>query len=81
MHDEPETDTELGAGEQRLADRLVADRPVPGAGFRGALRRYLAARDPRYGPRPEHLRRIVLAYLLAGVLLVGIGALIAAGAI
>jgi hypothetical protein len=81
MHDEPETGIELGEGERRVADRLVSDRPVPGAGFRGTLGRYLAARDPGYGPRPEQLVVMVLAYVACGLLLIGVGALIATGAI
>jgi len=44
---------ELEGGEYELADRLGAERPVPSAGFRGVLRRHLAARDPGYGPRPR----------------------------
>ena len=81
MHDEPDSEIELGAGERRLADRLIADRPVPPPGFRGALGRYLVARDPGYGHRPEGLRTLVLAYLVGGLILVGLGALIATGAI
>ena len=37
--------------DDELADRLRADRPLPGAGFRGALGRHLLENDPGYGPR------------------------------
>jgi hypothetical protein len=72
-------DEELTAAECELIDRLSAERPIPAAGFRGALGRYLAARDPGYGPRPEQLRLIVTGYLLAAVLLIALGALVAVG--
>ncbi len=70
---------ELGAGldaEERAvlaetAALLAAARPRPAPGFRGALRRQtLAAAAGRLGPRPSHLRRRVLALLLAGAVLV-----------
>jgi hypothetical protein len=77
--DEPDIATELGPGERELADRLDGERPLPAAGFRGALARRLAARDPGYGPRPERLRLIVGAYLGAGSLLIVLGALSATG--
>jgi hypothetical protein len=64
--------------ERDLADRLTAARPRPAAGFRGALGRYLVASDPGYGPRPESLRLRVAAYLAAGLLLVALGAVLAA---
>jgi hypothetical protein len=79
MQDEPEAEIQLSAGEHTLADRLATGRPVPAAGFRGALARFLAARDPGYGPRPERLRMTILAYVLPGLLLIGAGALIATG--
>jgi hypothetical protein len=81
MPDEPETETELTPSERDLADRLTSQRPVPAAGFRGALARYIAARDPGYGPRPERLRLIVVSYLGAGLVLIGVAALIAVGAL
>jgi hypothetical protein len=67
--------------EQELARRLASDRPVPAADFRGALGRRLLADDPGYGPRPERLRAVVAVYLAAGVGLVAVGALQAAGAL
>ena len=81
MTDRPDLDPELEAPERTLAERLEAGRPVPRAGFRGALGRYLGERDPGYGPRPARLRLIVLAYLAAGAVLLGLGALQATGAL
>lgn len=72
-------DDEFTPAEREVADLLAAERPIPAAGFRGALGRYLAARDPGYGPRPERLLLIVAGYLLLGLLLIGFGALLAAG--
>lgn len=80
MHDEPERTPELGPDEAQLAERLSGERPLPAARFRGALGRYLAARDPGYGPRPERLRLIVLSYLAGGTALLGVAALVAVGA-
>jgi hypothetical protein len=76
-----ETEPELDGSEPEpeLAERLSAQRPVPGAGFRGALGRRLAADDPGYGPRPERLRLTVAACCAGGSLLVALGALSAVG--
>jgi hypothetical protein len=79
--DEPNMADQPGPHERELADRLAGERPVPSAGFRGALGRRLAARDPGYGPRPERLRLIVAGYLAAGSLLLVLGALSATGAL
>lgn len=79
MSDGPENGGELTAEECALAERLQAARPLPATGFRGALGRYLVARDPGYGPRPERLRAIVGGYLGAGALLVALGVLQATG--
>lgn len=76
---EHEPNGELAPDERELADRLTGWRPVPGAGFRGALGRHLASRDPGYGPRPERLRLTVAAYLVLGWLLTALGALLAVG--
>ena len=81
MTDEPDIPAELGPDEREVADRLAGERPVPAASFRGGLARALAASDPGYGPRPEHLRLIVAAYLGAGLLLLVLGALSATGAL
>jgi hypothetical protein len=74
MTDDPGLDIELG---HRLSD----ERPVPAAGFRGALGRRLAADDPGYGPRPAQLRTRVAACLAGGGVIAAIGALIALGAL
>lgn len=64
------------AGVERL---LAGERPVPTAGFRGALGRRVAVEDPGFGPRPSHLRLRVAVYLAAGGAAGAIGALIALG--
>ena len=72
---------ELTVDEHVVAEQLEAARPVPPAGFRGALGRRLAELDPRYGCRPQRLRLIVSGYLGAGGVLLAIGALQAIGAL
>ncbi len=74
-------DPDLGAPERELGDRLEQHRPVPGAGFRGALGRRLAVRDPGYGPRPEQLVPIAGACMGGGLLLIGLAALSATGSL
>jgi hypothetical protein len=69
----------LTGEEQELATRLGRERPVPRAGFRGALRRRLAEHDPGYGPRPHRLRLMVAGYTGVGACLIGAGALVATG--
>ena len=81
MTDELNTGAQLPPAERELADRLAADRPLPGAGFRGALGRHLAERDPGYGPRPADLRVRVSGLAGAGGLLILVGWLQAAGAL
>jgi hypothetical protein len=70
---------ELEPQDEELAGRLDRDRPVPNAGFRGALARHLTVRDPGYGPRPARLWAAVSGYLGVGVVLIAIGALQATG--
>jgi hypothetical protein len=79
MSDEPEIAAELAPGERELADRLAGERPIPAAGFRGALGRRLDEHDPGYGPRPVRLRPVVAGYLCGGSLLLVLGALSATG--
>jgi hypothetical protein len=67
--------------ERRLAEWLTAATPVPAAGFRGALGRYLRRRDPGYGPRPPQLRLISAACVSGGAALLFVGALQATGAL
>lgn len=69
------------AEDEALAAQLAATRPVPAAGFRGALGRDLAAHDPGYGPRPEGLPGRVAAFLAAGGILLALGTLQATGAL
>jgi hypothetical protein len=75
MSKEPTRPSELGGAEQHLAAQLTVARPVPGAGFRGALGRRLSELDRGYGPRPAHLRLVVAGYLGAGGLLIALAAL------
>jgi hypothetical protein len=65
--------------ESVLADRLRAGRPVPAAGFRGALGRHLAIEDPGYGPRPRRLRLVASGYIAGGSVLLVAGLLHATG--
>ena len=81
MTDELDVPAEPSASDNEVAERLGNERPVPGAGFRGALARRLAASDPGYGPRPQRLRLMVAAYVGAGSLLIALGALNATGAL
>ena len=66
---------ELITKDQELAEQLQSGRPVPVAAFRGALGRHLAVLDPGYGPRPRHLWLVSGGYLLAGSVLLLVGAL------
>jgi hypothetical protein len=79
MHDGPENG--FTATERELGDRLSTQRPVPAAGFRGALGRYLVARDPGYGPRPPRLRLMAICCVAAGLLFIGVAAVLAVGAL
>jgi hypothetical protein len=79
--DQPEHPSEVPAEDRAIGDRLTAERPVPGAGFRGALGRLLAAEDPGYGPRPARLWLISAASVVAGAALVAVAALQATGSI
>jgi hypothetical protein len=74
-------DEQYGHDERVVAERLLRERPVPSAGFRGALGRLLAAWDPGYGPRPVHLRAMVAAYAAAGTVLLALGLLQASGSL
>ena len=81
MTERHDGEPDLAPEEQEIGAQLSEQRPVPSASFRGALGRYLSRRDPGYGPRPQRLRLIVLAYTGAGVLVIGVGALVATGAL
>lgn len=74
-------DLEPGAPEEliRLADRLERERPVPSAGFRGALRRELLAGGSSSPSRPARLRRLITGYAGAGCALLAVGAASVAG--
>jgi hypothetical protein len=62
-----------------VAERLEAERPVPGAAFRGELRRAILTRlQPRTAP-PYRLRGLIAAYAGSGFLLLGIAAVGLAG--
>lgn len=76
-----EPDDQLTPDERELEHPLLDTRPLPSAGFRGALGRYLAQRDPGYGPRPERLRLVVTGWLLLGLILISLGAIFGVGAL
>ena len=64
-----------------LAERLVASRPVPGAGFRGDLRRRLLADEPaRPLARPSYLWARIGASFAVGTVLLAVAALGVGGA-
>jgi hypothetical protein len=77
--DPADTGGEPSVEEQALASDLAAERPVPAAGFRGALGRYLADRDPGYGPRPPRLRLIASGLVSGGLVLIALGLLQSTG--
>ena len=79
MTDGEDTERELEPRHDAMARRLEDQRPVPAAGFRGALGRHLAALDPGYGPRPARLRLMVVGYAVAGTVLLAAGMLVAIG--
>lgn len=81
IDNDPLAPIELEDDERALADALSNERPVPAAGFRGALARRLEALDPGYGPRPPWLRPVVAGLTGAGALFVGLGVLVSAGVI
>jgi hypothetical protein len=81
MPDEHDAENGLTPNELRLAELLDRDRPMPAAGFRGALGRRLAALDPGWGPRPARLGQIAAAYLMAGLVMIGVAAVIGIGAL
>ena len=63
-----------------LARRLERERPVPRAGFRGALRRQLLDAADRQPLRPQRLGLLIAAYAGSGMALLAIAALGIAGA-
>lgn len=81
MSDGLSSDDQLEPSERALGERLEAAKPVPSPGFRGALGRHLAARDPGYGPRLPQLRLIASACLGGSAILLALGALQAIGAL
>jgi hypothetical protein len=63
-----------------LSMRLVAERPVPSAGFRARLRRRLLTAGAATGPRPGRVRLMIAAYAGSGLLLLAVAAIGVAGA-
>ena len=68
----PELDPGERAALAETAALLLAARPVPGAGFRGWLRR--ATVGAAAAPRPPRLRRRAAALVAGGALLVLVAA-------
>lgn len=79
MPPDADLDATLQPGERQLSERLERERPAPAAGFRGALGRRLAARDPGFGPRPPWLVPIVCSSFGGGLVLILLSALSATG--
>jgi hypothetical protein len=63
----------------QLAERLLDERPVPAAAFRGDLRRRLLAGDLRHGSRPSRLRVLIAGWAGGGMFLLLAGAASVAG--
>jgi hypothetical protein len=74
MHDADDTRADLETdGLRPLVERLVRERPVPRAAFRGELgRRLLAAGTPF--SRPRRLRLLIAAYAGFGTALLAVAA-------
>jgi hypothetical protein len=74
-------DVEPDCGEDLVAlgNRLLEARPVPRAAFRGDLGRHLAKRQVRSRLGGAQLRALIAANALAGLLLLLVGAVSAAG--
>jgi hypothetical protein len=81
MSVEPDSENELSPGERQLADRLSASRPLPAADLRGSLGGHLGAFDPGHCPRPERLRTMVVVYMIVGLALIAVGALLGVGSL
>jgi hypothetical protein len=79
MSDRLDPDAYLEPSERELGEHLASERALPATEFRGALGRRLVARDPGFGPRPEHLRRTAALYLAGGGALAALGLLQAVG--
>lgn len=79
--DDIRADLEPGAPQEliELAERLDRERPVPSAGFRGALRRELLAGAVSWQSRPARLRLLITGYAGAGFALLAVGAASVAG--
>jgi hypothetical protein len=67
---EPGIPADERAQLERLAERLVAERPVPRPAFRGDLRRNIAR-----APHARRTRQCVAAYLVSGAALLAIATL------
>jgi len=76
------SDLEPDSGEDLVAlgNRLLDARPVPRAAFRGDLGRHLAARSTGRRLDGFQLRALIAVNGVAGLLLLAVGAVSAAGA-
>ena len=62
----------------QVAERLVAERPIPTPGFRANLRRHLLTGAHGHHPAPRRLRLLIGAYAGSGaalLLVVAVGVL------
>lgn len=73
MNDEAED-----ADQLVIAERLVAERPLPNAGYRADLRARLLASIPDQAP-PRRLRPLIAVYAGSGALLLVVAAIGVAG--
>jgi hypothetical protein len=62
-----------------IAARLEAERPLPGAAFRGDTRRALLAEAERRPAAPRRLRLVIAAFAGSGTALLAIAAIGLAG--
>jgi hypothetical protein len=71
--------TDEDTGRDAIAERLVAERAIPRAGFRAELRRRLIEASATRSPPPRRLRTLIAAQALSGATLIAVVAVGVAG--
>jgi hypothetical protein len=66
--------------DREIQQRLVAERPVPRAGYRAELRAHLLASRGTADAPPQRLRLLIAAYAGSGAVLLIVAAIGVAGA-